>query len=132
LRFIHDWVITGIQWMVQWWVLVHCGWAAEFEHVTHGSSCATLAINPNISVLLLWHKLDLYLKNNIWNNFKISSSLSMCTFCVDNAALNSIFWSLFSLLLFSYSHNWGYNFTKNMIEWDMQHQPLHKVTYTYL
>ncbi len=24
LRFIHNWVITGIQWMVCWWVLVHC------------------------------------------------------------------------------------------------------------
>jgi hypothetical protein len=22
--------------MVHWWVLVHCAWAAEFEHVTHG------------------------------------------------------------------------------------------------
>ncbi len=128
MRFIHDWVITGIQWMVHWWGLVHCGRAAEFEHVTHGSS--QLAINPNISVLVLWHKLDLYLKNNIWNNFKISSSLSMCTFCVEDAALNSIFLSLFSLLLFGDSHNWCYNFTKNMIEWDMQHHQWHKVTYT--
>ncbi len=25
LRFIHNWVITDIQWMVCWWVLVHCG-----------------------------------------------------------------------------------------------------------
>jgi hypothetical protein len=25
LRFIHNWVIRGIQWMVCWWVLVHCG-----------------------------------------------------------------------------------------------------------
>jgi hypothetical protein len=25
LRFIHNWVMMGIQWMVQWWVLVHCG-----------------------------------------------------------------------------------------------------------
>ncbi len=25
LRFIHNWVITGIQWMLRWWVLVHCG-----------------------------------------------------------------------------------------------------------
>jgi len=25
LRFIHNWVITDIQWMVRWWVLVHCG-----------------------------------------------------------------------------------------------------------
>jgi hypothetical protein len=25
LRFIHNWVITGIQWLVCWWVLVHCG-----------------------------------------------------------------------------------------------------------
>ncbi len=23
LRFIHNWVIMGIQWMVHWWVLVH-------------------------------------------------------------------------------------------------------------
>ncbi len=23
MRFIHNWVITGIQWMVSWWVLVH-------------------------------------------------------------------------------------------------------------
>ncbi len=27
LRFLHNWVITGIQWMVRWWVLVHCGQA---------------------------------------------------------------------------------------------------------
>ncbi len=26
LRFIHNWVITNIQWMVRWWVLVHCGY----------------------------------------------------------------------------------------------------------
>jgi len=26
LRFIHNCGITGIQWMVCWWVLVHCGW----------------------------------------------------------------------------------------------------------
>ncbi len=25
LRFIYNWVIMGIQWMVHWWVLVHCG-----------------------------------------------------------------------------------------------------------
>jgi hypothetical protein len=25
LTFIHNWVIMGIQWMVRWWVLVHCG-----------------------------------------------------------------------------------------------------------
>jgi hypothetical protein len=25
LRFIHNWGITGIQLMVRWWVLVHCG-----------------------------------------------------------------------------------------------------------
>jgi hypothetical protein len=25
LRFIHNWVIMDIQWMVRWWVLVHCG-----------------------------------------------------------------------------------------------------------
>jgi hypothetical protein len=25
LRFIHNWVMVGIQWMVQWSVLVHCG-----------------------------------------------------------------------------------------------------------
>jgi hypothetical protein len=25
LRFIHNWVITGIQWMVHWWVRVHYG-----------------------------------------------------------------------------------------------------------
>ncbi len=25
LRFIYNWVIMGIQWMVRWWVLVHCG-----------------------------------------------------------------------------------------------------------
>jgi len=25
LSFIHNWVLTGIQWMVHWWVLVHCG-----------------------------------------------------------------------------------------------------------
>jgi len=25
LRFIHNWVITGIQWLVHWCVLVHCG-----------------------------------------------------------------------------------------------------------
>jgi hypothetical protein len=24
-RFIQDWVITSIQWMMRWWVLVHCG-----------------------------------------------------------------------------------------------------------
>ncbi len=24
LRFIHNWITTGIQWMVCWWVLVHC------------------------------------------------------------------------------------------------------------
>jgi hypothetical protein len=24
LRFIHNWVTTGIQWMVHWWVLLHC------------------------------------------------------------------------------------------------------------
>jgi hypothetical protein len=29
LRFIDNWLMTGIQWMVCWWVLVHCGpdWA---------------------------------------------------------------------------------------------------------
>ncbi len=25
LRIIHNWIIMGIQWMVHWWVLVHCG-----------------------------------------------------------------------------------------------------------
>jgi hypothetical protein len=25
LRFHHNWVITGIQWMLHWWVLVDCG-----------------------------------------------------------------------------------------------------------
>jgi len=25
LRFVHNWVVMGIQWMVRWWVLVHCG-----------------------------------------------------------------------------------------------------------
>ncbi len=25
LRFIHSWVVMGVQWMVHWWVLVHCG-----------------------------------------------------------------------------------------------------------
>jgi hypothetical protein len=25
LRFIHNWVIVGIQWIGRWWVLVHCG-----------------------------------------------------------------------------------------------------------
>ncbi len=31
LRFIHNWVITGIQWMVHWWVLVHCGPATTLK-----------------------------------------------------------------------------------------------------
>ncbi len=26
LKFIHNWVITSIQWMVQWWALVYRGW----------------------------------------------------------------------------------------------------------
>jgi hypothetical protein len=25
LRFIHNWIITDIQWMLRWWVLVHFG-----------------------------------------------------------------------------------------------------------
>jgi len=25
LRFIHNWVIMGIQWTVRWWLLVYCG-----------------------------------------------------------------------------------------------------------
>jgi hypothetical protein len=25
LKFIYNWVVMGIQWMVCWWVLVHCG-----------------------------------------------------------------------------------------------------------
>jgi hypothetical protein len=32
LRFIHNWVIMGIQWMVGWWVLGHCGQ----ENLTQG------------------------------------------------------------------------------------------------
>jgi glycerol uptake facilitator-like aquaporin len=43
--------------MVHWWVLVHCGWAAEFEHMLlMAHHVQTLAINPNISMLVLWHK----------------------------------------------------------------------------
>jgi hypothetical protein len=26
LRFIYNWVLMGIQWMVHWWVLIHCSW----------------------------------------------------------------------------------------------------------
>jgi hypothetical protein len=33
LRFIRNWVITDIQWMVRWWVLVHCGWLAAHVRV---------------------------------------------------------------------------------------------------
>jgi hypothetical protein len=32
LRFIHNWVITDIQWMVRWWVLVHCGHKSDVLH----------------------------------------------------------------------------------------------------
>jgi hypothetical protein len=33
MRFIHNWVITGIQRMVRWWVLVHCGRTSVAEQV---------------------------------------------------------------------------------------------------
>jgi len=33
LRFIHNWIIMGIQWMVHWWVLVDCGHADMIAHV---------------------------------------------------------------------------------------------------
>jgi hypothetical protein len=29
LRFIYNSVIMDIQWMVHWWVLVHCGWPSD-------------------------------------------------------------------------------------------------------
>jgi hypothetical protein len=116
-------------WTVAQWRLLQC----KGRHLTKRNNCFLLfGGNFSENTITKLNKLDLYLKNNIWNNLKISFSLSMCTFCVEDAEINSILLSLFSLLLFNDSHNWGYNFTKNRIEWDMQHHKWHKVTYTYL
>ncbi len=38
LRFIHNWVIRGIQWMVHWWVLVHNPALCCPLGITHSSS----------------------------------------------------------------------------------------------
>jgi hypothetical protein len=48
LRFIHIWVITGIQWMVHWWVLVHCGRSGDFAMLKlmllHKQTCLHLGV----------------------------------------------------------------------------------------
>ncbi len=38
LRFIHEWVLMGVQWMVRWWGLVHCGPKSEPGCISGSSS----------------------------------------------------------------------------------------------
>ncbi len=38
LRFIHNWVLMGVQWMVRWWVPVHCGPKSEPGCISGSSS----------------------------------------------------------------------------------------------
>ncbi len=53
LRFIHNWIITGIQWMVCWWVLVHCGpWYYSMLSPLWGSF-ACLVFGPRSLFLFL-------------------------------------------------------------------------------
>jgi hypothetical protein len=45
LKFIHNWVIGDIEWMVRWWVLVQCGW--EFA-IWSSNTCFVFGILRSI------------------------------------------------------------------------------------
>jgi hypothetical protein len=47
LRFIHNWVLTGIQWMVCWWVLIHCGPCSFDVEYRPAPGINTNSKNPN-------------------------------------------------------------------------------------
>jgi hypothetical protein len=50
LRIIHNGVMMGIQWMVQWWVLVHFGLTGGIFTPNDSSSCSQTTLLLNIMI----------------------------------------------------------------------------------
>jgi len=48
LRFIHNRLKMGIQWMVCWWVLVHCGRSIVFLHVKNRHTLCGLRVRAMV------------------------------------------------------------------------------------
>jgi hypothetical protein len=59
LRFIHEWMITDIQWMVHWWVLVHCGCLCSLFFLCWSWWCGC------IGACVIWIRPDCY--NGTWS-----------------------------------------------------------------
>jgi hypothetical protein len=82
LRFIHNWVIMGIQWMVRWWVLVQGGvfvldvssffpWQDLDERITRIQSARWLSplLGAVVSVMPLSWGITLHIIERLWWDF---------------------------------------------------------------
>jgi hypothetical protein len=89
LRFIHNWVLTGIQWMIHWWVLVHCGGLcssfADLDKCGHIRACV-IRIRPTVQQrpmkLLVVHT---NCHNQLWLG-EWGSGFSCCVLCIQQKA----------------------------------------------